>query len=130
MSELVEYSNTDLFLEWCPSNSSWNKWKSFHDSICLSSRENIDGLQNRLKILYQNVSSEDLPIDKDKLSLFMLSDIHDIQQKVKHFDETDVNFNLKQYYNELCHSISLLEEGTLWNQKREESKKIMNEKEY
>ena len=129
LSELIEYSNTDLFLEWCPSNSSWNQWTSFHDSICSNSRENIDGLQNRLKILYQNVSSEELLIDKDKLSLFALSDIHDIQQKVQHFDETDVNFNLKQYYNELCHSISLLEEGTLWNHKLEESKKIMNEKE-
>ena len=24
LSEFVEYSNTDLFHEWCPSNSSWN----------------------------------------------------------------------------------------------------------
>lgn len=129
LGEFVEHSDCELFHEWCPSNSSLKEWKSFYETICLNSTEDIDGLQNRLKILYQNVSSEELSIDKKKLLLFPLSDIPKIKKQVETFNEKDVNHNLKQYYNELCHSFSILEDGTLWNKKHKETKKRMSEKE-
>ena len=129
LADFVEHSDCDLFHEWCPSNSSLKEWKSFYESICLNSNEDVDALQNRLKILYQNVSSEELSIDKENLLLFQLSDIPKIKKQVENFNEKDVNHSLKQYYNELSHSFSVLEDGTLWNKKHKENKKKMNEKE-
>lgn len=129
LSEFSEFAQSDIFHTWCPPNSCLEEWKTFYHSVYLNSSEDIDSLQNRLKNLYQNVSSDELSLDKEKLLLFELSDIYKIREKVENFNEKDVNHNLKQYYTELHHSTVVLEKGTLWNERQTESKKIMNEKE-
>lgn len=129
LSEFSEFSQSDIFQTWSPSNSSLEEWKRFYHSISSNSHENMDQLQNRLKTLYQNVSSDEILIDKKTLSLFPLSDLSKIKEKVQHFQEKKVNDSLKQYYNELHHSIADLKKKTLWKEKYTRSQEMLNEKE-
>jgi DNA repair exonuclease SbcCD ATPase subunit/DNA repair exonuclease SbcCD nuclease subunit len=127
--EFSEHSSHELFRKWSPSSCSISKWNTFYNDISKNKKEDYIDLQNRLKILYHNVCNDTITIDESILSSFPIDTKEDIKNKMKDFDEKNIQENLKQHYNELQHTTVDLQKNTLWNERNKETKKNIKQKE-